>query len=71
MHLRWDQVLDRAWLGLAGAAALTVALHGGTQVGRRAWPPGTGGVLTAQAAPDGAVRPVRPGDACRAAALLP
>lgn len=69
MHLRLDQVLDRAWLALAGAAALTAALHGGAQVGRRPWRPGTG-VLTAQAAPGAAVPPVRPGDACRAAALF-
>ena len=29
MRLRWDRVLDRAWLALAAATAVTVAVHEG------------------------------------------
>ncbi|MBN6824596.1 hypothetical protein JRF84_34090, partial [Methylobacterium organophilum] len=43
MGLRWDRVLDRAWLALASAAAVTVAVHEGGAVGRRAWTLGAGG----------------------------
>lgn len=66
MRLRWDRVLDRAWLALASAAAVTVAVHEGGAVGRRAWTLGAGGA--AQAAP------ARPGGAvpsARAAACGP
>ncbi|MGH1588186.1 hypothetical protein ACRBEV_07230 [Methylobacterium phyllosphaerae] len=51
MHLRWDRFLDRAWLALAGAAAVTVALHEGSQLGHGIRLPGAAGaVLAAQAA---------------------
>jgi hypothetical protein len=70
MRLRWGRILDRAWLALAGAAAVALALHGGARTGRRVWPAGAeGAVLAAQAAgPDEAARPSGPGAACRAAA---
>ncbi len=40
MSLRWDRILDRLWLALSGGAAVTVALHGGAQLGLRGWPAG-------------------------------
>lgn len=66
MRLLWDRVLDRAWLGLAAAAAVTVAVHEGATVGRLAWTLGSGGA--ALAAPAGAGRAVPP---ARAAACGP
>jgi hypothetical protein len=66
MRLLWDRVLDRAWLGLAAAAAVTVAVHEGAAVGRLAWTLGSGGA--AQAAPAGAGRA---GPPARAAACGP
>ncbi|WCS24683.1 hypothetical protein LOK46_26735 [Methylobacterium sp. NMS14P] len=60
MRLRWDRVLDRAWLGLAAAAAVTVAIHEGAAVGRRAWTLGSGGAALAAPAEGGrAVPPAR------------
>ena len=66
MRLLFDRVLDRAWLGLAAAAAVTVAVHEGAAVGRRAWTLGSGGA--AQAAPAGTGRA---GPPARAAACGP
>ncbi|MCJ2049704.1 hypothetical protein [Methylobacterium sp. J-070] len=42
MSLRRNRVLDRLWLSLSGAAALSVALHAGTQLGLRSWFPRAG-----------------------------
>ncbi|MGU3464572.1 hypothetical protein ACLBXO_06920 [Methylobacterium sp. C33D] len=66
MRLRWDRVLDRAWLALAAAAAVTVAVHEGAAVGRRAWTLESAGA--ALAAPAGSGRAVPP---ARAAACGP
>lgn len=52
MPLRWDRILDRLWLALAGGATLALALHAGAQLGRRAWPVGEA-VLAARAAAAG------------------
>lgn len=69
MRLLWDRVLDRAWLGLAAAAAVTVAVHEGAAVGRLAWTLGSGGAAqAAQAAPAGTGRA---GPPARAAACGP
>ncbi|MGX9984005.1 MAG: hypothetical protein EKK43_25670 [Methylobacterium sp.] len=65
MRLRWDRVLDRAWLALAATAAVTVAVHEGGAVGRRAWTLGSGGgALAAPAGPGGVNPPARAALAC-------
>lgn len=69
MSLRWNRILDRLWLGLSGAAALSAALQWGAAFGRRAWPlEPDAAFLAAQAAtpPDSAPSP-RPVAGCRAA----
>jgi hypothetical protein len=49
MNLCRDRILDRLWLALAGAAALSAALQTGAQIGLR--PCSSGGpFLSAQAA---------------------
>lgn len=65
MHLLWDRVLDRAWLAVAAAAAVTVAVHAGGAVGRRAWTLGSGGAaLAAPAGPGSDIPPARAAAAC-------
>ncbi|KAA0125297.1 hypothetical protein CIW48_02880 [Methylobacterium sp. P1-11] len=65
MRLRWNRVLDRAWLALTAAAAMTVAVHEGGAFGRWAWTLGSGGAaLAAPAGPGGAIPPARAAAAC-------
>ena len=52
MSLRGDRILDRLWLALAGAAALTVALQWGAQLGLRTGSAGAAVLAAEAAAPD-------------------
>ncbi|MDP4004170.1 hypothetical protein [Methylobacterium sp. NEAU K] len=58
MSLRWDRVLDRAWLALSGAGLIALTLQLGAQLGARRWSCGAGAtVLAAHAAvPEAPVR---------------
>ena len=59
MGVQRDRILDRLWLALSVGAALSIALHGGAQLGLRPWP-GGGAALTAGAtATGGLARPSR------------
>ena len=52
MNLRADRILDRLWLALSGAAALTVALQWGAQLGLRTGSAGAAFLAAEAAAPD-------------------
>ena len=65
MNLYRDRTLDRVWLALSGAAALSAGLQSGVQIGLRPWSSGEP-VLAAQAAvSDVPARTARRGAGCR------
>lgn len=65
MNLRRDRILDRLWLALSGAAALSVALQWGTQLGLRPWFSGAAVLAAQAAAPDGFAQTARQAAGCR------
>lgn len=69
MDLRWTRILDRLWLSLSGAAAVSVALQGGAAFGRRAWPlePDAAFLAARAATPPDSARASRSVAGCRAA----
>ena len=63
MSLRWDRILDRPWLALAGAASIAITLQLGAQLGARTWP--VDAVLAANAAAPGNLLRSEPPAGCR------
>jgi hypothetical protein len=71
VNLRWTPILDRLWLGLSGAAAVSVALQGGAAFGRRVWPlePDAAFLAARAATPPDSARSPRPVAGCRDAGV--
>ena len=65
MGVQRDRILDRLWLALSGGAALSIALHGGAQLGLRPWPVGAAVLTAGAAATGGLARPSRLVAGCR------
>ena len=65
MNLHRDRILDRLWLALSAAAALSAALQWGAQVGVRPWSSGIPIPAAQAAVPDLSARTARRAAGCR------